>query len=221
MNHPVAHGALAFAMLVAVTVLARRQPALDGALRSSLRELPRLEYFACARSFSEVEQVRSRLEALSFRHLYAVQVSQAALRQQTRPGEGAGGGTVTASGAALVRSLEEGLREFGGTGQEPAFTQALLLLLAAEGDHDRWVALYLDFLYQRSTEALVGRFAGTAVTAGRTTGRLPEVIAGLRHVADIPRDFPGKREVLRALSGAVLAATPTPCPPTPHSGRPG
>lgn len=201
---------LAVAAVSAVGV-ALRHLAPREAATSPRHDIPHLEYFASAQSFSEVEQTRAQLRALSRRYLYSLQVRQVdALR-----GVSAGGAIPAASGGAgdspLVREVEEAIREFRGTGEELVLAQGLLILLASEGAYVRWLELYLDLLYRRPTEDVVGRLADTAVMAGRATGRLGEVFEAFRHVCRIPLAF-GSKARLQALLGdqelAVPPATP-------------
>jgi hypothetical protein len=207
--------------VVGAIALAWRGLPPDPARVSSLREIPAIEYFTSTRSCSEIEQARSHLEGLSRRYLYAIQVRQSEILQTTRTRGSTGTAATPATRDQVVEDLEQGIRDFAGTGEEPALTQALLMLLASDGAHERWVDVYLAFLYRRPTEELVGRVAGTAITSGRVAGRMEDVLTGLRHVAEIPLDFPAKRPVLSALSGATLATTQPSCPPTHHRDRRG
>jgi hypothetical protein len=221
MNTSPVLGTFAFAAAVTAVALGWRSLAPGPTVSSTRGEVPRLEYFASANSFSEVEQVRTQLQALARRCLYQVQIRQADALRARLPAGSPGGDTERTSITGLVQEFEERIREFQGTGEEPLLVRGLLLLLASDGAYERWLEVYLDFLYRRPTEELVGRLAREALTAGRATGRLAEVSAGLRHVVDIPVEFPGKREVRAALASAILAATPLRCEPTRNPGRPG
>lgn len=157
------------------------------------RDVPRLEYFASAQSFSEVEQVRAQLEALSRRHLYMLQVRQVEALQGARAGGTGGKATGRDAVGQVVQELGQAIQEFQGTGEEAKLTNGLLILLASEGSYGRWLDVYLDLLYRRPTEDVVGRLTETAVVAGRETDRLDEVLRGFRHLAQIPMDFEGRR----------------------------
>lgn len=172
---------------------------------SPLAVVPRAEYFASAESFSEVDQMRTRLRALALRYLYWVQVRDVESVQGVRTAGRAGGVAMAEVHAQARRELEEGLAEFRGTGEEPVLTHGLLLLLASEGDHARWVEVYLDLLYRRPTEHLVGQLAPTALIAGRACGRLDAVLEGFRQVTHIPLEFEAKHRVQSALAGGVIA----------------
>ncbi len=170
-----------------------------------MNEIPPLEYFASAKSFSEVEQARAQLQALSSRYLFAVQVRQAVASRGSDASK-VGGVSAGAVGVSqTVQELEEAIREFRGTGEEPGLTDGLLICLASERSYERWIDVYLDLLYRRPTEEVVGVLANAAVTAGQATGRLEEVLDGFRHVSSIPFDFEAKRRVQSALAGGVLA----------------
>ncbi len=170
-------------------------------LTSPLDEVPPLEYFASAKSFSEVEPARARLQALSRRYLYAVQVRQAVALRGHRASEVGGVSAGAACVSQTVQELEEATRGFRGTGEEPVLTHGLLICLASEHRYERWIDVYLDLLYRHPTEEVVGVLANAAVTAGRATGRLEEVLDGFRHVSSIPFDFEAKHRVQAALAG--------------------
>lgn len=189
-------------------------------LTSPLAEVPPLEYFASAKSFSEVEQARTQLQALSRRYLFAVQVRQGELLRASRASGGSGMSAAAARDRQTVQELEAAIQEFRGTGEEPGLTHGLLICLAGERDYERWIDLYLDLLYRCPTEEVVGVLANAAVTAGQATGRLDEVLDGFRHVSSIPFDFEAKRRVQTALAGVVLVRAEhngeTPCFPNTH-----
>ena len=178
-------------------------------------DIPRLEYFASAQSFSEVEQARTQLQALSRRHLYVLQVRWVEALCGTRATGASGIPTGLEGVSQLISELEERISEFRGTGEEPVLTNGLLILLAGAGSYERWLDVYLDLLYRRPTEDAVGRLADAAVMAGRATGRLEEVLEGFRHLSRIPFDFECKRRVQAALAGH----TPMGVPLTPSLSR--
>jgi hypothetical protein len=183
---------------------------------SSAHDIPPLEYFASSSSFSEIEQARAQLQALARRHLYELQLRQAELQRAAQTGEPRQRAQAATQLRQLAAELERALGEFRGTGEEPLLTTGLLILLASERAHARWLDVYLRLLYQRPTEPVVGRLAEEAVTAGRATGSLEEVMAALRHVTWIPLEFEGKQSVRAVLAGFTLTnRTSTPELPTP------
>lgn len=158
--------------------------------RLGIKELPAAEFFSDARSFSEVENIRARLEGLAGHAL-----AEARLRRS---------GTVRPVNLATRKAgqdspalaeLGRNLAEFRGTGHEFLFIHELLLLLRIEGLHDRWLELYLDTLYRNPTHELIGVFAHDAVELGRKTGREPEVREAFRHVLNIPLEFTARNRV--------------------------
>lgn len=171
---------------------------------SARQEIPPLDYFASSGSFSEVEQTRTHLKALSSRYLYLAQVHQAEALQRCSTGPDTSALSTSQRFNPIVDDLQAGLREFRGTGEEAVLTQGLLNVLASEGDYARWTDVYLDLLYRRPTEEAVGRLASTAVAAGRAAGRLESVLEGFRHVGRIPFDFETKRRVQAVLTGVTL-----------------
>lgn len=167
--------------------------------RLGIEDLPAAEFFSESRSFSEVENVRARLEGLAGRAL-----AEARLRRSLglRPVKLAS--RSTEAGATAITELERGLLEFRGTGHELLFVHELLLLLRIEGRHDRWLELYLDTLYRNPTHELIGVFAHDAVELSRKTGREPEVREAFRHVLDIPLEFTARSRVQAASPGPSI-----------------
>lgn len=181
---------------------------------SSLQEVPPVELFYVPRSFSEVEQTRARLQALGSQCLYRQYLDRLHLLQARRsrnepdppPGQ---------RFPQSIRALEQSLEEFRGTGEELTLTHALLTLLRQEQLADRWLEVYLDSLYHHPTADLVGQEARRALDLARSVNREKELLEALRHIADIPFDFPAKRSVLLALGGdtwAGLSPSPPPLP---------
>lgn len=147
--------------------------------------LPRdLDYYAGSRSFSEIETARAELEGLALRY-------RAETRQKQMEGWDRSGFSTEARQAAIA-DLEKGIAEFRDTPEELILVQDLLLLLRAEGQHHRWLDVYLDVLYRRPTHAVLATFLRNAIEAGERTGREDEVAAGLRHLREIPLEFPAK-----------------------------
>lgn len=178
-------------------------------LSSARQEVPPLDYFASSRSFSEVEQARTHLKALSSRYLYLAQVHQSEVQQGCAASLDSGGTPTAKRFNRIAQDLEAGIREFRGTGEEAVLTKGLLNVLASEGDYARWTDVYLDFLYRCPTEETVGRLAQTAVVAGRAAGRLEDVLEGFRHISRIPFDFEARRRVQAILTGvAITQAAP-------------
>jgi len=146
-----------------------------------------LDDFVHPRSFSPVEVTRAELEGLA--QLYRAEARTRLLQAESE-----------AIPAALRRSetiaeLERGWTAFRDTPGESYVVQDLLLLLKKSGDRRRWLEVYLDVAYRRPTEDLVGLFADDALAMATAAGRLSEVTAALRHVLEIPLEFPAKRRL--------------------------
>jgi hypothetical protein len=200
-----------------LSVLLAAAAACGGYYLRALREAPvefisnqewgTLEYFLTPRSFSEIESARALLDALAARYVtgvdaHRVQAARAA-RARTRD-------PISSSPALdAIQLLDEGIEQFKDTEQEFLLVQRLLRVLKQEKFHDRWLEVYLDTLYRRPTEELVGLFARDAVVVGNAAGRLEDVRAGFRHVCETPLDFAAKRLVQAAARDAGLPAEPT------------
>lgn len=158
-----------------------------------------LDDFVRPRSFSSVEAMRAELEGLA--QLYRTEARTRLLQSESKP-----------LAAALRRSeaiaeLERGWTAFRDTSGEAYVVQDLLLLLKKSGASRRWLEVYLDMAYRRPTEELVGLFANDALTMAATTGRLSEVTAALRHVLEIPLEFPAKHRLELPVTAASNPAT--------------
>lgn len=217
---------LLFCVVAVSAVATLRRVAPEETLASTRAEIPRLEYFASASSFSEVEQMRAQLRALARRYLYSMQIRQVEALRHSPLGSApklilnnhartpAGSPGRPSLGAApssdLAREVRDMIQEFRGTGEEPVLTQGLLTLLASERAYGQWLDHYLELLYRRPTEEVVCHQADTAVAAGNATGRLGEVLAAFRHVSRIPLEFEGKRRLRELLAEQEQATLPTP-----------
>jgi len=159
-----------------------------------------LDYYVQARSFSEIETARAELEGLALR--YRAETRQKHMERRDQSGFG------TEARQAAIAELEKGIAEFRDTPEELILVQDLLLLLRAEGQHHRWLDVYLDVLYRRPTHAVLATFLRNAIQAGEQTGRQDEVVAGLRHLRAIPLEFPAKHLVQDYESHAARSTPP-------------
>jgi hypothetical protein len=157
-----------------------------------------VDYFVTDESFSEVHNAKAVLAGLSRRFLTELRVSAWA-KQGTH-------GMKMSSGTTLIQALEHGIDEFRGTENELSLIPDLLRALKSEDQCDRWLQTYLTLLYTHPTDELVVKFARDAVQMGNRTGRQIEVAAALRHVCNIPMEFPSKKD----LHSMVLQLLPVP-----------
>ena len=146
-----------------------------------------LEDFVHARSFSLVEVARAELAGLA--QLYRSEARVRLLQGAVTPVSG------DARWMEMLADLERACREFRDTPGEAPVLQDYLLLLRRTAAHDRWLDAYLDFAYRRPTEEVIGLFAHDAVDIAARVGRESEVAAVLRHVLEIPLEFPGKLQI--------------------------
>jgi hypothetical protein len=157
------------------------------------------EYFMPPLSFSEAENARGQLHALSQQWLVFVRVQHQGTDGRIRPvsveSDSNGGRSSDA-----IRRLEEVLPEFRGTEQEFVLVDELLWWLRADERADHWLDLYMDALHRNPGHPLVGRFAETALMKARITGRSVEVWDGLNWVTQMPADSPSKNQVGELIS---------------------
>lgn len=214
-------GLLAVASALGILGFARFQPPPPEALFSSAREIPPLDYFASVSSFSEVEQARAQLQALARRSLYVLQLRQTELQRALHAGDSGQQAQIASQMRQLVTDYERALEEFHDTSEEPELAAGLLHVLASLQESDRWLDVYLELLYRRPTEPVIGRLAGRALAAGRASGRLEEVERAFRYVVRIPLEFESKTMVQATLKGSVpdcLTGSPASSPKPPACG---
>jgi len=161
-------------------------------------------------SFSEVENAKALVRALSEQFATGIQAERAANYAKalltTRTGE-----TVVEPHLLEVsKQLERGVVEFKGTEQELVLIEQLLAVLKKANLHAQWTEVYLDVLYQHPTHPMIGRLATEAVIVSKAAGRQNEVLNGFDHVNNIPRDFGVKSqlmtELIHARSAGLVAA---------------
>lgn len=160
-----------------------------------------LDYFTRPGSFSEVEATRADLEGLAYRYRSEIRTRFLYTPETVRP--------VAQRRSSVIAELEQGAKEFRDAPGESFLVQDLLLLLKQSGDYNRWLNVYLDLLYRRPTEEVLGLFAKEAQQLGSATGRTAEVESALRHLLEIPIESPAKRHLQdRSFHVTSLSADP-------------
>lgn len=162
--------------------------------------LPELDLFINEQSFSEVENAKALLEALSKRYVTEVRIRRHLDSTQASPGEYAPSPMNQPSLSGALDELEKGVELFEGTGQEMEVAADLLRALKHARQYDRWLALYLQALYQHPTHELDGDFADDAVKISQAIGHAGEVFNAFRHLSNIPFDFGTKQRVQKRMS---------------------
>jgi hypothetical protein len=157
-----------------------------------------LDYYYTAQSFSEVENTKAQLQALSTQYLLESRGRRWTAQQKLACEPGVGGKNYTQYVESSIAELQTAIAEFKGTEQELVMVQDLLMLLKKEKRPEQWVQTYLETLYQRPTSTLVIDSAADALNLGKAVGREQEVLDALRHVRTIPFKFDG-RERLEAV----------------------
>lgn len=166
---------------------------------STTLKMAGVEYFTPPLSFSEAENARGQLHALSQQWLVFVRVQHQGTDGRIRPVSVGYDHNGDRSSDAL-RRLEEVLPEFRGTEQEFVLVDELLWWLRSDDRADHWLDLYMDALHRNPGHTLVGRFAETALTKARITGRSVEVWDGLNWVTQMPTDSASKNQVGEIIS---------------------
>lgn len=163
----------------------------------ALETVPPLDYYSSQASFSEVENTKASLAGLCQR--FRTEVREKRVADHLSPA-----GSRVEPGAEVhlddaIAALERGVNEFAGTTQQIDLAQDLLLALKKSKQFNRWIDVYLTALYKQPTHPVVGSLAKEALNMAGNCGREREVLAGLRHIEEIPVDFEGKAEVQTAL----------------------
>jgi hypothetical protein len=189
----------------AVAVAGLGYPLVAGRWKSPLilaRQRAQLEYFFCPRSFSEVENARTLLEALSKRSLTELRERRYAAgllpHSTNRHGQNVARQPRLAE---AINALEKAIGEFQGTDGELDLVKDLLMLLKGQELHDQWLDLYLHTLYEHPTHQLLGALAQDAIRMGEAACRKDEVRKALRHLTSIPFPFAAKAQIEAFLAG--------------------
>lgn len=163
---------------------------------------------ASSDSFSEVEQARDALGALSLRY---ISHAQRLMLSEKRPANPAGSDSTPDPAEALpsaVAVLEDAANGFRGTGSETQITRNLLMALKRERLYPRWVSTYLDLAHRQPLEPLVVELASQALEIARQAGRTREMTAALEHVAASPGPLTGRDELTRLLARPAWSPVP-------------
>jgi hypothetical protein len=160
--------------------------------------IPSLDCFTTQNSFSEIENSKAGLEALSARFRMEVQARRLAGISSASSAGVSGSASEPRIGEAIA-DLEWGMNEFAGTEQELCLAQELLLALKRANRFDRWVQVYLQMLYQHPTHPAVTRFIDSAIQISQLAGHEEEMLEALRYLNLSPIEFQGKENVQAAL----------------------
>lgn len=175
-----------------------------------------LDYYYTAQSFSEVENTKAQLQALSTQFLLESRGRRWTAVQKLSCEPGMGDKNYTQYVESSIAELHTAINEFKGTEQELFMVQDLLMLLKKEKRAEQWVQTYLETLYQRPTSAVVIDSAADALHLSKAIGREQEVLDALRHVRTIPFQFDGRERLeavfLKANTEGQLAGSPEALP---------
>lgn len=181
-------GSLALAVVAAWGGYAVRGWRGDALYSISNLQIPPLEFYVENRSFSEIENARSQLEAAVRRTLDELRASR---WQVLRPGHPVSNREPHVAAAIdELRAVAEDLRD---TGLEAWVLKDLLFLLKQEKLLNPWLDIYLDSLYRNPTGDIAGQFRNEAIRLAEATGRVREVQTALYHLGSIPQDLPTRR----------------------------
>src|SRR5690242_1707540 len=100
--------------------------------------------------------------------------------------------------------LGKAREEFRGTEPEGYLVEEMLIVLKRTGQSQRWLDLYLPFLYEHPTHPLVGRRAKEAVEMSDKVGRQVELADAFDVLRRIPLKSAPHDQALACLSTSFL-----------------
>jgi hypothetical protein len=153
-----------------------------------------LEQLLPPESFSEVENAKSLLTALSIQCVTDVQSRQIVLRP-VKTSTSRSNRKLLEQWLRIASDLEKSRLDFLGTSEEMRITAELLAVLERAGCADRWLNVYLNYLYQHPTSELAGHLVNEAAAEAVITQREAELARAFEHVSTIPLEFPGKQAI--------------------------
>jgi hypothetical protein len=156
-------------------------------------------------SFSEVENAKALMSALSEQFVTGIQAERVANYANAVLISQTGETVVEPHLLEVSKQLERGVAEFKGTEQELVLIEQLLEVLKKANLHAQWTEVYLNALYQHPTHPMIGRLATEAVTVSKAAGRQNDVLNGFEHVSSIPMDFGVKAQLMTVLFHARSA----------------
>jgi hypothetical protein len=159
-------------------------------------------------SFSEVDQARDALGALSMRYITHAQRLMLSTKRPATPDLPGSATGVSAPVPEAVAVLEDAANGFRGTGSEVQITRNLLMALKRERLHSRWVDVYLDLAHRQPMEPMVVELGSQALEIARFTGRTREVTAALEHIAASPGPLAGREALARLLANPSWSPVP-------------
>jgi hypothetical protein len=169
-----------------------------------------VDHFYRPQSFSEVENAKVLMSALSAQFVTGIQVERVANYAKAVLINQPGQTVVEPHLREVSKQLERGVAEFKGTEQELVLIEQLLAVLKKANLYAQWTEVYLNALYQHPTHPMIGRLATEAVTVSKAAGRQNDVLNGFEHVSSIPMDFSVKAqlmsELIHARSAGLVAA---------------
>ena len=161
-------------------------------------------------SFSEIENAKALLTALSHQVVTGIQAERVANHAQAALSSRTGNPVVEPYTLAVIKKFEQSVIEFEGTEQKLYLVQPFLAVLKTAKLYDRWIEVYLNALYRHPTHAMVGRLAAEALVVSKEVGRQGEVLNAFEHVSRIPMKFGMqaqiRTELVRARTEGLVAA---------------
>jgi hypothetical protein len=161
-------------------------------------------------SFSEIENAKALLTALSHQVVTGIQAERVANHAQAALSSRTGNPVVEPSTLAVIKKFERSVVEFEGTEQKLYLVEPFLAVLKTAKLYDQWIEVYLNALYQHPTHAMIGRLAAEALLVSQAAGRQGEVLNGFEHVSRIPTKFgvqaQVRTELVRARTEGLVAA---------------
>lgn len=163
-----------------------------------------LDDFYAPQSFSEVENAKALLTALSEQFVAGIHIERTASYRKALLVNHTGIPVAEPHLLEVIKKFDRGVAEFKGTEQELVLVEPFLTVLKKAKLYDRWTEVYLNALYQHPTHAMIGRLAAEALQVSQAAGRQGEVLDGFEHVSSIPVKFGVQAQVRAELVRAGI-----------------
>jgi hypothetical protein len=167
---------------------------------SSRSSIP-LEYYVIEESFSEIENTKARLAALRSQFLTELRARHD-IAVMAPEATGLAKAAYGLHPETALQELENAIAEFRDTPEEAALVRELLCVLRWTGARDRWLDVYLGFLYGHPTDPMIGSLAKDAIEISRAMQREKEMCDAFQWIVRNPLEFPAKQRVLAECPGA-------------------
>jgi hypothetical protein len=175
---------------------------------SAQRKVP-FQAFLLGQSFSEIDNTKAKLKALSSEFLSDVEARHHAGPASSFTNLPRHNPLYAVHPEQAVTELEQGIAQFQSNEAEMMVVQELLRLLKREKMGDHWLDVYLAALYRHPADPLIVRYAKEAVAISYDRQRQKELSEALMLVKRVSPELPIAPETLAQLESEFHPALAT------------